>query len=185
MQGQKKLKAPEDKAITTLYIRDLTPDMTEKDLIDVLEQYGTITNTRIIADKKIAFATFTTREMAEEAIKNLYGKFIVKNQRLVLAWGKHSNRPNTNQMPEEEVKVDEEQLVPQPFQFPVSTIKPTNPNIKPPSGPPPGAILNNNITNKFIMNLTQPGNAVSYPSMNPHSLGGVKKDTRVSKAASE
>jgi len=129
----------------------------------------------MISHKNMAVAIFSSRTEAESAITELYGKFVVKNIRLGLAWSRYQN-PQKQHLEEANIEYDESLLVPQPFQFP--QMKPGNPNIKPPTLPPKDAALNPQVTKNIVMDLSKPGNYNSYPSMNPYSMGGLKNQAK-------
>jgi len=175
IMNSNKAKPPADKTITTLVIRDITPEITQSDLSEALEKYGTVDNIKMISHKNMAVAIFSSRTQAESAITELYGKFVVKNIRLGLAWSRYQN-PQKQHLEEANIEYDESLLVPQPFQFP--QMKPGNPNIKPPILPPKDAALNPQVTKNIVMDLSKPGNYNSYPSMNPYSMGGLKNQAK-------
>jgi len=170
--GSKTVRPPEDKSITSLIVRDLKPEVTEGDLKEEFEKFGTVDNIRMIPDKTMAVVTFGNRADSENAIKELYGKLVVKESRLYLGWAKYDS--NTKIVEEITAPADDFQLVPQQFTIPVIKGRVGNPNVKPPSLPPPDMTLNPNTSMKFIKDLSKPGNSINYPSMNPNSLGGVR-----------
>lgn len=64
---------------TNLYIRGLTPDTTDKDLVDMCKKYGNIISTKAILDKNTnkckgyGFVDFESPAAAEKAVKSLQG----------------------------------------------------------------------------------------------------------------
>jgi hypothetical protein len=68
---------PDKLSKTNLYIRGLTPNTTDKDLVNLCQQYGKIISTKAIIDPKInkckgyGFVDFETSNGAETAMKNL------------------------------------------------------------------------------------------------------------------
>ncbi|XP_063974340.1 protein alan shepard isoform X7 [Diachasmimorpha longicaudata] len=78
MQGQQ----PEQLSKTNLYIRGLSQNTTDKDLVNMCSQYGTITSTKAILDKNTnkcrgyGFVDFESPVAAEGAVKALVAKGI-------------------------------------------------------------------------------------------------------------
>ncbi|KAK8973866.1 hypothetical protein V6N11_013023 [Hibiscus sabdariffa] len=90
------LEAPEDESIKTLYVGGLDKRITEQDLRDNFYAHGEIESIKMVLDKACAFVTYTTREGAEKAAKELSSKLVIKGLRLKLMWGKpQAPRPNS------------------------------------------------------------------------------------------
>merc|ERR1719442_335768 len=83
--------APEDKAITTLYMGGLDTAIKEKDIRDKLYIYGEIRSVKMIPKQSCAFITFVKREEAEEAMAKCYRVLKIKDKKVNLMWG----RPQT------------------------------------------------------------------------------------------
>ena len=77
-------------------------------------------------------------------------------------WAKHEG----NQQKQQAIQAKE--FIPQiiPSNIPLSK----NPNAKPPTMPPPDAVIDNENKNKFIQNIASIGNAHIYPSMDPNYM---------------
>ncbi|XP_075262036.1 pre-mRNA-splicing factor RBM22-like [Convolutriloba macropyga] len=83
-----KLEKPEDISITTLYMGNITDGIVESDIRDVCYQFGEIRSISIAPKQQCAFLQFTTRFAAEQAAEALFGKLIIKGQRVNVRWGK-------------------------------------------------------------------------------------------------
>eukprot|EP00164_Ancoracysta_twista_P011243 GFYU01017271.1.p1 GENE.GFYU01017271.1~~GFYU01017271.1.p1 ORF type:complete len:384 (+),score=78.57 GFYU01017271.1:175-1326(+) len=86
--ADKKLKAPEDKSITTLYVGGIGAEITEADIRDQFYSFGEIRDVRMVHNKNCCFVSYTTREAAEEAASKLVGRLFVKGHNLRLMWGR-------------------------------------------------------------------------------------------------
>ncbi|XP_043282903.1 protein alan shepard isoform X3 [Venturia canescens] len=88
MQGQQ----PEQLSKTNLYIRGLDQKTTDKDLVNMCSQYGTITSTKAILDKNTnkckgyGFVDFESPVAAEGAVKALVAKGIQAQMAKVGIW---------------------------------------------------------------------------------------------------
>ncbi|XP_033221687.1 protein alan shepard isoform X4 [Belonocnema kinseyi] len=88
MQGQQ----VEQLSKTNLYIRGLNQNTTDKDLVNMCSQYGTITSTKAILDKNTnkckgyGFVDFETPSAAEGAVKALVSKGIQAQMAKVGIW---------------------------------------------------------------------------------------------------
>ncbi|KAK0079737.1 hypothetical protein PV326_008574 [Microctonus aethiopoides] len=88
MQGQ----PPEQLSKTNLYIRGLNQNTTDKDLVNMCSQYGTITSTKAILDKNTnkckgyGFVDFESPVAAEGAVKALVAKGIQAQMAKVGIW---------------------------------------------------------------------------------------------------
>jgi len=164
-----RVKAPEDRNITSAFLRDLPADLTEQDLSDMFKKYGDVDDVKFLNDQKSALVVFESRNACEKAIKELYGNLVIKNQSVQIMWAKPERESNKAEAPQEKSL-----LVPQPvprmMQAPVSK----NPNIRPPMLPPPDLDVKTLNQNKFIDQISQIGNPTYYPSMDPSSLGGLR-----------
>lgn len=90
------LKEPDDKSITTLWLRNITSDITENDIRDVMYCYGHILAVVIIASSKCAFVEYADRAMAEYAAAQLYNAFNIKGNAIGIKWAKPRGNSNSN-----------------------------------------------------------------------------------------
>lgn len=88
------LKAPNDKSITTLFVKGITMDVGENDLNAYFYQFGPIQNISIIERKGIAFIQFQRRQDAERAMTEIHGHpIMVAGSNLTVRWGKNRGKP--------------------------------------------------------------------------------------------
>lgn len=81
-----KLKPPEDKQITTLYIGNLIECINESTIRDNFYQYGEIRFISIKLKDKCAFVQYTNRKNAELAANSTVNKLILCGQRVTIRW---------------------------------------------------------------------------------------------------
>jgi len=72
---------------TTVYIGNLSPDVTEQDLKNIFSRYGHIEELRIHGDKGYGFARYQTHEIAAAAIVGAHGT-VVGQKPIRCSWGK-------------------------------------------------------------------------------------------------
>jgi pre-mRNA-splicing factor RBM22/SLT11 len=82
------LTPPEDKEIKTLWIGNITSEITEKDIQDIFYPFGKIIEIKIIQKNMCAFITYSNREEAENAAQQLYNNLTIKGINLKLSWAK-------------------------------------------------------------------------------------------------
>eukprot|EP00761_Pharyngomonas_kirbyi_P010327 gb/GECH01010347.1/.p1 GENE.gb/GECH01010347.1/~~gb/GECH01010347.1/.p1 ORF type:complete len:384 (+),score=84.78 gb/GECH01010347.1/:1-1152(+) len=83
------LKPPDDRSITTLYIGGFERSLIgEQDIQDVFSPFGAIKSIRLVPRHACAFVTFTRRDAAERAARDLTTHFEINGVRLKLLWGK-------------------------------------------------------------------------------------------------
>ena len=82
------LSPPEDPTITTLWLGNVDADLNEGDLREVIYPYGHIQNIHMARAGKCAFVEFASREMAENAAKELYRACMVKGKVISINWAK-------------------------------------------------------------------------------------------------
>ena len=82
------LMPPEDPTITTLWLGNVDADISEGDLREVIYPYGHIQNVHMARAGKCAFVEFASREMAENAAKELYRACMVKGKVISINWAK-------------------------------------------------------------------------------------------------
>lgn len=171
-----RVRPPADKSIATLFLRELPAGLSEEDLRDIFKQYGEVDDVEFLPNQTSGLVSFAERSACETAIKELYGKLVIKNQAVQVMWAKSDKTPQINELPKDP-KLFISQNVPSMIN-PPTNIKalPGAPHIKPPSLPPPNADMNTINQDQFIQNIAQIGNATYYPSMDPHSMGGMRSD---------
>merc|ERR1712110_191933 len=83
------LKPPNDKTITTLFIKGVTSNVGDSDLNAYFYQYGPISNISIVDKKNIAFVQFERRQDAERAMTAIHGQdILVGGENVGVRWGK-------------------------------------------------------------------------------------------------
>jgi len=82
------LVAPEDKAVTTLYVGGLEQGVKEKDVRDQFYVFGEIRSIRMVPKQCCCFVTFVNREEAEEAATKLYKILKIKDKKANVMWGR-------------------------------------------------------------------------------------------------
>lgn len=157
---------PEDKSITTLFIGNLSEQITSDDLHDYFYQFGEIRSINVVARSLYAFVQFTTRSAAEKAIEMSFQKLNIKDQRLTVRWGKSQGKRN-----------EEDFDAPGPSKMQkVATIPglPTGtPLYSAPSTSQTSDSKKNAIPSLNIPSLGGggPGNSFYYPSQDPTRMG--------------
>ena len=53
-------------------------------------KYGPVASVKVVPTKNCAFVHFAARKAAEEAIKDLYGNFVLKGVQLSISWSRGS-----------------------------------------------------------------------------------------------
>merc|ERR1712048_185840 len=88
-----RLKAPADMTITTLFVKNVTSNVTDKDLNAYFYQFGQIHSISIVEKKNIAFVQFVNRQDAERAMTEIHGHDImVAGQNLEVRWGRNRTK---------------------------------------------------------------------------------------------
>lgn len=88
-----RLKAPADTTITTLFIKGVTSNVSDKDLNAYFYQFGQIHSISIIEKKNIAFVQYVNRIDAERAMTEIHGHDImVAGQNLEVRWGRNRTK---------------------------------------------------------------------------------------------
>lgn len=82
------LTPPEDPSCTTLWFGNVEPDISEGDLREVIYPYGHIQGISMIPKAKCAFVQFASREMAENAARELYRAMMVRGRVISVNWAK-------------------------------------------------------------------------------------------------
>ena len=83
-----KLKKPEDKSITSLFLTGIESDITEKDIKNFFYAFGEIKSVVIIYKSKCAFVNFATRSGAELAVEKAYNNCKINDHVIRVQWGK-------------------------------------------------------------------------------------------------
>ncbi|XP_067928788.1 pre-mRNA-splicing factor RBM22-like [Watersipora subatra] len=83
------ISPPDDKSITTLYVGNVTDDMTENDIRNSFYHYGELRSVNIVKGSQCAFVQFTQRSAAETAAEKTFNKLILHGKRLNIKWGKN------------------------------------------------------------------------------------------------
>ena len=86
---------PEDKSIQTLFIGGVVEVVKESDLRKLFSAHPGLSNIAIIANKGFAFAEFSTRKAAENAINSLYGQQEVNGARVFVNWGRGNRKSSS------------------------------------------------------------------------------------------
>ncbi|CAM9840530.1 unnamed protein product [Ascophyllum nodosum] len=95
-QGQMPtLEPPEDDEITSLWLGNMSEDITPEDLRDCFYSFGELRSIRIVPGKDFAFVQFTTRQAAEAAAEQLYKCLVIKGRLLRLNWATRSEESGT------------------------------------------------------------------------------------------
>ena len=79
------------RAITTLYIGDLIPDISEADLRAAFAKYGTLTEVAKTRGKPFAFVSFETRASAEKAAAATHNRLFIKSAKVRVLWGRRND----------------------------------------------------------------------------------------------
>ena len=74
--------------MATLWLGNVEADISEGDLREVMYPYGHIQNIHLVRSSKCAFVEFASREMAENAARELYRAMIVKDKVINVNWSK-------------------------------------------------------------------------------------------------
>lgn len=82
------LAPPDDPTVATLWLGNVEADISEGDLREVMYPYGHIQNIHLVRSSKCAFVEFASREMAENAARELYRAMIVKDKVINVNWSK-------------------------------------------------------------------------------------------------
>ena len=82
------IEAPEDISIKSLCLRNLAQETTQKDLEEIFEKYGKIESIKYIKKLNMAYINFSMRENAENALEETYGKLVLFDQKVSVAWAK-------------------------------------------------------------------------------------------------
>jgi RNA recognition motif-containing protein len=73
--------------VQDVYLGNLSYDISDEDLYEILEQFGPVTDVNHIQKKGIAYVKFAQEEDAEMAIKSLEGVPFL-GRKLIMDWAK-------------------------------------------------------------------------------------------------
>lgn len=82
------LTPPDDPSIVTLWIGNVSDDISEDDLRGAIYAYGLIANLTLVRSAKCAFVEYVNRESAEYAATQLYNALMVSGHPLNVNWAK-------------------------------------------------------------------------------------------------
>jgi len=156
VEGNERLKPPQNKEITTIYIGGVVSDISEQDLRDVFYAYGEIKSVKMVPKATCAFITFTTREAAEKVIEKLAFTLNIKGHQLKVSWGKPQTVDPSTQAAQNAYPPGMIYAMP-PFISPYPMYAPGTGYVMPPFLPP--ATANQDTSKPY------------YPSMDPNFLG--------------
>jgi pre-mRNA-splicing factor RBM22/SLT11 len=91
-QKSQEYKAPIDKSIKTIYIKNVDSEITEGDIREEMYAFGEIESLVILRRAKCAFLTFGSRVSAEMAVETFINNFEIKGHSLKVQWGKSKNQ---------------------------------------------------------------------------------------------
>ncbi len=97
---------PENKAIRTLFIGGVTPDLSEAKVREFFREFGVVENINLIPGRGIGFVDFDSREEAEKAMSNTYGSRTIGSVPVSIKWGRSTitRRPRPVELLERESK---------------------------------------------------------------------------------
>uniref|UniRef100_A0A0K8TP55 Pre-mRNA-splicing factor RBM22 n=1 Tax=Tabanus bromius TaxID=304241 RepID=A0A0K8TP55_TABBR len=89
------LEPPEDKNITTLYVGNLSENITEPDIRDNFYQFGEIRSITLVPRQQCAFVQYTKRSAAEQAAEKTFNKLVLHGRKLTIKWAHSQAKQNT------------------------------------------------------------------------------------------
>ncbi|EDW07624.1 pre-mRNA-splicing factor RBM22 [Drosophila mojavensis] len=88
-----KLDVPLDKTISTLYVGNLSEQISEAELLNVFYPYGEIRSVTLVPRQSYAFVQYFKRSDAELAAERTFSKLSLKGRRLIIKWARTQQRP--------------------------------------------------------------------------------------------
>ncbi|XP_055384543.1 pre-mRNA-splicing factor RBM22 [Condylostylus longicornis] len=88
------LDPPEDKNITTLYVGNLSENITEPDVRDNFYQYGEIRSIVLVPRQQCAFVQYTKRSAAELAAEKTFNKLVMHGRKITIKWAHSQAKQN-------------------------------------------------------------------------------------------
>ncbi|KAJ3340058.1 RNA binding motif protein 22 [Gonapodya sp. JEL0774] len=82
------LEAPSDPTVTSLFLQNVEPDITEADLRGHFYAYGDIKSIVVARKARVAFVNYATREAAERAVEKSFNNTNIKGHVIRVQWGK-------------------------------------------------------------------------------------------------
>ena len=79
---------PEDQSIKSLQLRNLNILTTQKDIEGIYEKYGKIISVKFLKKQNMAYVNYETREGAEQALEQTYGRLILRDNKISVSWTK-------------------------------------------------------------------------------------------------
>ena len=79
---------PEDQSIKSLQLRNLNILTTQKDIEGIYEKYGKIISVKFLKKQNMAYVNYETREGAEQALEQTYGRLILRDSKISVRWTK-------------------------------------------------------------------------------------------------
>ncbi|TDG41598.1 hypothetical protein AWZ03_011975 [Drosophila navojoa] len=89
-----KLDVPMDKAISTLYVGNLSEQITKAELLSVFYPYGRIRSVTLLPRQTYAFVQYIHRSDAELAAERTFSKLLLKGRKLIIRWARTQERPS-------------------------------------------------------------------------------------------
>ena len=89
--------SPADKTVTTLYLTNVDPEITESDIREEMYMFGEVTSLVILRRAKCAFLTFSNRNSAELAVEHYINNLEIKGHSLRVQWGKSKGKGSSEQ----------------------------------------------------------------------------------------
>lgn len=87
-ERKKDLTPPDDPTITTLWVGNISPEMTEDDIKSAFYQFGELKSIKKVDSRNCAFVTYLSRDCAERAAAQLAHSLVINGQPCKLLWGK-------------------------------------------------------------------------------------------------
>jgi len=81
-----RLNAPSETSMTTLFVGNIVPAITEQDIKDIFQAHGELKSIKMLHWRNCAFVTYVTRHAAERAALSLGKRIPVKGNVVILRW---------------------------------------------------------------------------------------------------
>lgn len=88
-----KLEVPMDKTISTLFVGNLTEQITATELLRAFYPYGKVRSVTLVPRQSYAFVQFVSRSDAELAAERTHCKLILKGRKLIINWARTQGKP--------------------------------------------------------------------------------------------
>ncbi|KAJ2781320.1 Pre-mRNA-splicing factor slt11 [Coemansia javaensis] len=83
-----RLAPPEDRSVTSLFVRDVDPSLTQADLTAHFAAFGDLKSVALVPKNSCAFVNYKTRAAAEAAAQAARGGCVVGGHALRVGWGR-------------------------------------------------------------------------------------------------